>query len=337
MVTVSGDQHIVFFLSPLQQTLSQVNIQSTAEPHKEVSTLDVAVLQGSALEQTRGLSLGDALKSVTGVTTFQTGPSIAKPVIHGLTGSRVLILNNGVALEAQQWGQEHAPDIDPFIANQIQVIKGADGIRYGADAIAGVISVSPKLLPTDTGIMDGEVNAVGMTNSRLGAFSAMLEGALGKKLPGLSYRVQGTFKRSGDVSTPNYLLGNTGLLESDFSAAIQYYHKNYGIEGYYSNFYTKIGIEFGTDVGSLSDILSCVFRRPSRLLLIPSAISSTGPIKRSITPPLSLEVFIILVTAVSWRFNMPTRSIRARSMKSYPYRPALRQPYTCRSIRQRWI
>ncbi len=255
MITVSGDQHIDFFLSPSQQTLSQVNIQSTAEPHKEVSTLDVAVLQGSALEQTRGLSLGDALKSVTGVTTFQTGPSIAKPVIHGLTGSRVLILNNGVALEAQQWGQEHAPEIDPFIANQIQVIKGADGIRYGADAIAGVISVSPKPLPTDTGIMDGEVNAVGMTNSRLGAFSAMLEGALGKKLPGLSYRVQGTFKRSGDVSTPNYLLGNTGLLESDFSAAVQYYHKNYGIEGYYSNFYTKIGIEFDTDVGSYSDLL----------------------------------------------------------------------------------
>jgi len=255
ILTVSGDQQIDFLLSPSPQTLEQVNIQATAEPHKAVSTLDVSVLQGNALAQTRGLSLGDALKSVTGVTTFQTGPSIAKPVIHGLTGSRVLILNNGVALEAQQWGQEHAPEIDPFIANQIQVIKGADGIRYGADAIAGVISVNPKPLPTDTGVMNGEVNAVGMTNSRLGAFSAMLEGSLGKKLAGLSYRLQGTFKRSGDVRTPDYLLGNTGLLESDFSAAIQYYHKNYGIEGYYSNFYTKIGIEFGTDVGSYSDIL----------------------------------------------------------------------------------
>jgi len=255
MLTAIGDQRIDFLLAASPQSLNQVNIQGMAEPHKEVSTLDVSVLQGNALEQTRGLSLGDALKSVTGVTTFQTGPSIAKPVIHGLTGSRVLILNNGVALQAQQWGQEHAPEIDPFIANQIQVIKGADGIRYGADAIAGVISVNPKPLPTDTGIMDGEVNAVGMTNSKLGAFSAMLEGEFGKKLPGLSYRLQGTFKRSGDVSTPNYLLGNTGLLESDFSAAVQYYHKNYGIEGYYSNFYTKIGIEFGTDVGSYSDIL----------------------------------------------------------------------------------
>jgi len=255
-IMVSGNIKVSFRLTPASQNLNEVTINSTATPHAELATLSTSILQGAALDQTRGLSLGDALKSVTGVTTFQTGPSIAKPVIHGLTGSRVLILNNGVALEAQQWGQEHAPEIDPFIANQIEVIKGADGIRYGADAIAGVISVNPKLLPTDTGTMDGEVNAVGMTNSRLGAFSAMFEGALGKKLPGLSYRLQGTFKRSGDVSTPNYLLGNTGLFESDFSAAVQYYHKNYGIEGYYSNFYTKIGIEFGTDVGSYSDLLS---------------------------------------------------------------------------------
>lgn len=254
MVTVNSDEHIDFLLSPSQQILSQVNIQSTAVPHREISTLDVSVLQGNALQQTRGLSLGDALKSITGVTTFQTGPSIAKPVIHGLTGSRVLILNNGVQLQAQQWGQEHAPEIDPFIANQIIVVKGAAGLRYGADAISGVVSVNPKPLPTDTGVMGGEVNAVGMTNSRLGAFSAMLEGSMGKKLPGFSYRVQGTYKRAGNTSTPDYVLGNTGLSEQDFSAAVQYYHKNYGIEGYYSDFNTKLGIEYDTEVGSISDL-----------------------------------------------------------------------------------
>lgn len=254
MITVKHSLHIVLSLCPSSAQLQQVNINSSAAVRTAIATQNIDVLQGEALNQTRGLSLGDALKSVTGVTTFQTGPSIAKPVIHGLTGSRVLILNNGVALEAQQWGQEHAPEIDPFIANQITVIKGAAGIRYGADAISGVISVNPKPLPTDTGIMDGEANAVAMTNSRLGAFSAMLEGSSGKKLPGLSYRLQGTFKRAGDVSTPDYTLGNTGLMEDDFSAALQYHHKNYGIEGYYSYFDTKLGIEYDTEVGSISDL-----------------------------------------------------------------------------------
>ena len=253
-ILITGNTTVDFILRASQQTLKQVDINSAATVHKEISTLNVAVLQGTALEQTRGLSLGDALKSVTGVTTFQTGPSIAKPVIHGLTGARVLILNNGVALQAQQWGQEHAPEIDPFIANQIEVIKGAAGIRYGADAISGVVSVNPKPLPTDTWVMNGEINAVGMTNSRLGAFSAMLEGSTGKKLPGLSYRLQGTYKRGGNTSTPNYVLGNTGLSEQDFSAALQYHHKNYGLEGYYSDFDTKLGIEYDTEVGSISDL-----------------------------------------------------------------------------------
>ena len=254
LINVTGNTQLDFHLKPSANVLNQINIKSTAAAHREIATQDMTVLQGNELDRTRGLSLGDALKSITGVTTFQTGPSIAKPVIHGLTGSRVLILNNGVMLQAQQWGQEHAPEIDPFIANQIEVIKGAAGIRYGADAIAGVVSVNPKPLPKDTGTMNGEVNAVGMTNSRLGAFSAMLEGAFGKKLAGLSYRLQGTYKRAGNTSTPDYILGNTGLRESDFSAALQYYHKNYGIEAYYSDFDTKLGIEYDTNVGSVTDL-----------------------------------------------------------------------------------
>ncbi len=254
LLNITGNTQLNLYLKPASQSLNQVNVQAAATAPKEIATQNLTVLQGNDLDRTRGLSLGDALKSITGVTTFQTGPSIAKPVIHGLTGSRVLILNNGVQLEAQQWGQEHAPEIDPFIANQIEVIKGAAGIRYGADAIAGVVSVSPKALPTDTGTMDGEVNAVGMTNSRLGAFSAMLEGAFGKKLAGLSYRIQGTYKRAGNTSTPDYILGNTGLSESDFSAALQYHHKNYGIDAYYSDFDTKLGIEYDTEVGSISDL-----------------------------------------------------------------------------------
>ncbi|WP_074489971.1 TonB-dependent receptor [Mucilaginibacter polytrichastri] len=241
-------------LKPSDQFLKEVQVKSTAEVRKTIETQSLTVLQGTELERTRGLSLGESLKSITGVTTFQTGPSIAKPIIHGLYSNRILILNNGVRLEAQQWGSEHAPEIDPFIANRIEVIKGAAGIRYGSDAIAGVILAEPKALPTTPGTMDGEVNAVGMSNSRLGAFSAMVEGALGKKLEGFSYRIQGSYKRAGNTSTPNYILGNTGLSENDFSAALQYYHKNYGVETYYSNFNTKLGILAGTEVGSIADL-----------------------------------------------------------------------------------
>src|SRR5690606_31966330 len=101
---------------------------------------------GRNLEQYRGLSVSEALAAINGVTLLQTGSTISKPVIHGLHGSRVLTINNGVRQEAQQWGNEHAPEIDPFIAENLSVVKGVEGLRYGSDAIAGVVLVEPKIL-----------------------------------------------------------------------------------------------------------------------------------------------------------------------------------------------
>jgi iron complex outermembrane receptor protein len=108
------------------------------------------VLENAALDQTRGQSLGETLKQISGVTTLQTGSSISKPVIHGMHSNRVLIMNNGVRQEGQQWGSEHAPEIDPFVAKRITVLKGAAGVRYGSDAIAGVIMLEPEALPDST-------------------------------------------------------------------------------------------------------------------------------------------------------------------------------------------
>ncbi len=106
----------------------------------------------------------------------------------------MLILNNGVRQEGQQWGQDHAPEIDPFTASEISVIKGPASLRYGSDAIGGVILLDPKKLP-DTACIHADVNLVGATNNRMGTTSGELEGAFDKGLKGLSWRVQGTLKR----------------------------------------------------------------------------------------------------------------------------------------------
>ena len=105
-------------------------------------------LEKEDLARLRGSSLGESLKSIPGVSALQTGPTIFKPVIQGMYGTRVLILNNGIRQEGQQWGNEHAPEVDPFIANKITVIKGAQSIRYGSDAIGGVVLLEPEALNT---------------------------------------------------------------------------------------------------------------------------------------------------------------------------------------------
>lgn len=214
------------------------------------------LLEGQALEQTRGQSLGESLKSISGVTTLQTGSSISKPIIHGMHSNRVLILNNGIRQEGQQWGSEHAPEIDPFVAKKITVVKGAAGVRYGSDAIAGVIMIEPDVLP-DSSKLHGEINTVGFSNGKMGVFSGILEGGI-LKFSGFAWRVQGTYKRGGDLKTADYFMANTGVQERNFSLTVGYKKPHFGTELFFSYFDTQLGIFTGSHIGNLTDLQNAI-------------------------------------------------------------------------------
>ncbi|GAB3956051.1 TonB-dependent receptor [Spirosoma harenae] len=244
------------------QTLQEIVVTEHRSEAQQLLQTQTS-LSGAALDQTRGQSLGESLKALTGLYSIQTGPSISKPVIHGLYSNRIIILNNGIRQEDQQWGTEHAPQVDQFLASRLTVIKGAASIRYGSDAIGGVILVEPKAMSTQPGIR-GEVNAVGASNGGLGVASGVVEGAFAKKLAGLSWRLQGTLKKSGYVRTPNYYLENTSYHEANFSGDLHYDHKNWGAEVFYSRFDTKIGLFTGAQVSSLADLYAAI-QRPEPL------------------------------------------------------------------------
>lgn len=216
----------------------------TANPIRTVSREQVAQVQGK--------TLADIFNTLPGVSMLQTGTTIAKPVINGMHSNRILILNNGIRQEGQQWGSEHAPEIDPFVAKDFKLIKGAEGVRYGADAIGGVIITSPSPLPIDPHL-SGEVNTIYQANGRGGVLSGMLQSGV-KAVPGLAWRLQGTAKRSGNVHTADYYLGNTGLAEYSGSAALRYNHTQSVFEAYYSRFYTSLGVFTGAHVGTIADI-----------------------------------------------------------------------------------
>jgi iron complex outermembrane receptor protein len=234
--------------------LDSVTVSGKIIHKDQISTAVKSTLSGQALDETRGSSLGESLKGIAGVNSIQTGPSISKPIIHGVYSNRILILNNGVRQEGQNWGNDHAPEIDPFIATKVTVIKGAASIRYGSDAIGGVILLDPKDMRKDPG-SDGELNLVAISNGHVGVASGMIEGAAGDKLQGLSWRLQGTLKKAGNAQTSNYWLGNTGFHENDYSATVQYDKAHYGASVYYSRFNTRIGIANASEVGSASDFI----------------------------------------------------------------------------------
>jgi iron complex outermembrane receptor protein len=236
--------------------LSTVEVTGSRTAEKPLQTS--SKLSGAELELTRGQSLGEALKTIPGLNSIQTGPSISKPVIHGLHSNRVLIYNAGVRQEGQQWGSEHAPEIDPFIANQITVVKGAASVMYGSDAIGGVILVEPSPLRHEKGLL-AQVNTVGMSNNGQGVLSAMLEGSWGKD-QAFSWRTQGTFKIAGNSKTADYYMNNTGFKEYNGALMLGFRKGGFSSDLYASSFNTKIGVFSGAHIGSTTDLLNAINR-----------------------------------------------------------------------------
>ena len=248
--TAPSDEPMVIPLVPSHTVLEDVVIEGTQNGRRASQT--AASLEDEALDALHGKPLGESLKEIPGVSALQTGPSIFKPVIDGLHSQRILILNNGIRQEGQQWGVEHAPEVDPYIASKIAVLKGAETVRYGSAAMGGVIIISPPPLH-QTEKIGGELNLGLMSNNRMAAFSGLVEGSL-KEGSNWSWRLQSSVKRGGDYHAPKYNLSNTALNEFNFSGAVGFEGEARGLEIYLSSFNTEIGILRAAHTGNLNDL-----------------------------------------------------------------------------------
>jgi iron complex outermembrane receptor protein len=255
-IEIQGSVRRIIHLKEGTHTLAEVVIEDQML-HTEHAN-NVVRLGAKELAESAGKTLGESLKEVPGVNSIQTGPGIFKPVIHGVHSQRVLILNHGIRQEGQQWGAEHAPEIDPFIASDVAIIKDASSIKYGTDAIGGVIVVNPAPLPERPGV-GGTLSTILQSNGRSGTISGMLEGGI-KGLDGWGWRAQGTAKRTGDFKTSSYYLTNSGVQELNFSGSVGYHDEHKGFEVFYSHFNSDIGILKGTAIGNQNDLENAMER-----------------------------------------------------------------------------
>jgi iron complex outermembrane receptor protein len=251
-LTFKDDLKMDFRLAPSAINLPELEVTGQREIELPSSGKSVTTLSIRDLNKDRGQTLGATLESVPGVTLLQTGPSISKPVVRGLHSERVVVLNAGVPQEGQQWGGEHAPEIDPFAPSKIEIVKGAAGVEYGAGAIGGVIKIEPRKLRESPGYA-GMITLNGFSNNRQGAGSLLVEGAP-DWLPGFAFQAQGSLRRAGSTSAPDYVIGNTGFSELDGAVALGYKDDESSLQAYYSTFSTELGIYRGSHIGSLSDL-----------------------------------------------------------------------------------
>ena len=195
-------------------------------------------------------TLVEALNYIPGASILKTGNSIGKPIIHGMYGSRVGIVTDDFRQYDQQWGPDHAPNIDFDSFDIIQLIKGAAALKYGGDTSAGSIILSSKRKKLkDTLFGKSSINIE--SNGRGGKFSSRLE-----KNYSNGFYINGNFtgKRYGDFNTPDYILSNSGFKEANFSIKLGKDIINKGWNLKYSNYNLEPGILKSSHIGNVQDL-----------------------------------------------------------------------------------
>ncbi|MEZ4450838.1 MAG: TonB-dependent receptor [Nannocystaceae bacterium] len=178
-------------------------------------------LSGADLARTRGQGLADAVTGMSGVSTLRgTAGGMGKPIIRGHQGRRTMILVDGVRHEGQDWGIDHAPEVDPNSADRITVIKGAATTRFGAKAIGGAVLLQSRPLPQRPSVRS-EVSTFGLSNPLGGGGTARVEVAP-RRARGLAFRVEGNLARYRAIVTPTYPLDNTGSETWNAGALVGY-------------------------------------------------------------------------------------------------------------------
>lgn len=179
--------------------LSPINVigeTSTREPKPGVSTL-----KGRTLQLQQSDTLGQTLQEELGVSNASFGPGVGTPALRGLTGSRVRILQNGIGThDATSLSPDHALAIDTLFANEIKVLRGPEIIRYGGNAIGGVVDVSDGRIPERrakkpiSGVVESRYNTNG--NGTHSAFK------LNTGKDQFAFNLGGSFRDRNDIRIP---------------------------------------------------------------------------------------------------------------------------------------
>jgi iron complex outermembrane recepter protein len=251
LVVIQSDASFNFKLKKKIEQLCEIEVKQNQNSFNK--TVLEQKVKTDVIERNSSFSLGDALKSVAGVSLLKTGTTIVKPIINGLHSSRVPIINNNVRLEDQQWGTEHSPNFDINAAGKITVIKGASGLQYGGDAIGGLVIIEPLQTKKDS-LFGKSILSVNSNGRGVHYTTSLHKGNFRHWV----WDLNGSLKYMGDRQSPNYVLSNSGNSEFSFSGNLKYIGKKYDVAAYYSFYDTTIGILSASHIGNVTDLYNAI-------------------------------------------------------------------------------
>ncbi len=223
-----------------KDTLLKININPTyielknfvleynlTKTESEKNSLNIEQIDKKFIDREAGNTLAQSLEKIPGVSSMNVGVGIAKPVIRGMTFNRVMVTENGIKHEGQQWGADHGLEIDQFNVERLEIVKGPASLLYGSDAMAGVINILPAPIPLE-GHIHTNIAGVYRTNNDAWGISALSE----MNIKNNFFRIRYTNLQYGDYKVPadsfiynryvlpiyNEQLKNTAGKENNFSA-----------------------------------------------------------------------------------------------------------------------
>ena len=292
VVSIPDSRMITLQLKDDSKQLDNVTV-TALKRHTSVLQQSSAISQ-EALEKGGATSLAKLLETIPGVSSISTGNTIAKPVIQGMHSSRILLMNNGVRLESQSWGADHAPELDYTGSSMVEVVKGAECIRYGFGAMGGVVLLNDAPLPYENKKIkvNGNVNMGYDTNARGFSGSGTIE--TGYKQFGL--RLHGMYTKGGDYRTADYVLNNTGYNTISFSALAGWQGKKLTATLFSSIYYQRSGIYYASKISDLSQLIKRFeYGRPD-----PETVK---PFSYEIKPPFQQSQHVTLKGELKWELN----------------------------------
>ncbi len=217
-ISNSKEQKIDIFLEESLHQMEEVIVSTAFNKLQSQNVMKVEHQSIKSLSQKGTSTLIEGLATIPGVSQVSTGTSIGKPVIRGLSGSRVLVYSQGVRLENQQFGEEHGLGLNDAGIESVEVIKGPASLLYGSDAIGGVLYFNPEKFASsntvDTNFSQKLFSNTNGSNTSLG---------VKKSLDNFKFLARGSYNTHADYKIPNgNRVTNTRYNESDFKTALGY-------------------------------------------------------------------------------------------------------------------
>lgn len=162
-----------------------------------------SILTGDTLHRNLAATLGETLSATPGVSSTYYGPGASRPIIRGLGGDRVRMLDNGVgSLDASNVSPDHNVSVEPLLVDRIEVLRGPATLLYGSSAVGGVVNVVDNRIPSaaPTSLISGrsEIRFDTAANEQTGIV------ALNAGNQSFAFQVNGLRTETDDVDIPGY-------------------------------------------------------------------------------------------------------------------------------------